>query len=187
MLIQKKKVEGLVWDFIFSNSKFILKSSLENQQKHHGVWPTYLYQRKINWLHSPVYDHRITGYFGLEETLKTIQFEPLYHDQRHLPLEQVASFSLVLNKLSDGTLTDSLRNPFITLWIKNLFLLCNLYLLSYSLIPLSLVLSLHALTHSILQLSGRSIGCCLDLLQQVHILFVLGVPVLNAACNMEVS
>ena len=37
-----------------------------------------------------VENHRITGWLGLEGTLKLIQFQPPCHGQGHLPLDQVA-------------------------------------------------------------------------------------------------
>jgi len=38
-------------------------------------------------LYSLTYIHRITEWFGLEETLKIIWFQPLCHEQGHLPLD----------------------------------------------------------------------------------------------------
>ena len=71
---------------------------------------------------------------------------------RDLPLDQVAQgLVLALNTYREGTSTASLGNVFqclTTLIIKNFFLRPSLNLPSFSLKPLPLVLSLHALAKS---------------------------------------
>jgi len=97
-----------------------------------------------------VVSHRIIEWLGLEGTLKTISFQPLCHEQGHLPLDQVAQSSIQpgLEHCRKGAPTASLGNQcqcLTTLMVKNFFLMPSLNLPSFSLKPSALVLSLQAL------------------------------------------
>jgi len=86
----------------------------------------------------------------LEGTLKIIYFQTPCHGQGHLLLDEAAQTppNLALNTAREGAASASLGNlcqGFINLTVKNLFLLPNLNLLSFSLKPLLLVLCLQAL------------------------------------------
>ncbi|CAN0052273.1 unnamed protein product [Bubo scandiacus] len=90
---------------------------------------------------------RMVKWFGLEETLKIIWFQPPCHGQGHLPLDQVlkALSNLALNTAREGAATASLGNLcqcLTTVTVKNFFLISNLDLISFSLKLLPLVLSL---------------------------------------------
>ena len=83
-------------------------------------------------------------------TLKITWFQPPCRGQGHLPLDQVVQSPVQpgLEHCQGGASTASLGNLcpcLITLTVKNSFLISNLNLPSFSLKPLPLVLSLHAL------------------------------------------
>ena len=95
----------------------------------------------------------IIEWFVLEGILKTIQFQPpaMGRDTSHQNRLLKALSSLASNTCRDGASTASLGNLFqclSTLIGKNFFLISNLNPPSFSLKPLTLVLSLHYLTKS---------------------------------------
>jgi len=103
-------------------------------------------------LQEPFY-HRIIEWFGLEGTLKTISFQPraMSRDTFHYTRLLKAPSNLALDTAREGADTASLGNLFQclnTLIIKNFFFITSLNLSSFSLKPLPLVLSLHALVKS---------------------------------------
>jgi len=100
------------------------------------------------WVGRDVIDHRIIEQLGLEGTLKPIQFQPAaigtdISPQIRLPRDPS---SLITNTSRDGasTVLGSLLQGLTTLIVKN-FLLSHLNLSSFSLKPLSLILSLQVL------------------------------------------
>jgi len=130
--------------FFFKNSRKKSKISLERDYCLYNLF-----------LKAPIGldHHRMTEWFGLEGTLLIIQFQHSCHRQGHLPLDQVAQSPVqpALNTAREGAATASLGNlcqGLTTLIVKNFFLISNLNLPSFSLKPLSLVLSCHALVES---------------------------------------
>ncbi|KAK4810921.1 hypothetical protein QYF61_013329 [Mycteria americana] len=108
-----------------------------------------------------------------------------------------APSNLTMNASNDGACTTSLGNLFqclITLIVKKFFLISNLNLLSFSLKPLPLILSLQALVKKlnnpnslrseVFQPSDHFHGPPLDLLQQVHVFLVLRTPELDAVLQV---
>jgi len=101
-------------------------------------------------------EHQVRGIierFGWEGTLKGHLVQPPAVSRNifnQIRLLRVPS-NLTLNVSSDGTLTTSVGNlsqGFTTLTVKKFFLKSSLNLLFFSLKPLPLVLSLHALVKS---------------------------------------
>jgi len=95
----------------------------------------------VNEHYTSSWYHRMTEWFGLEGTLKIIQFQPPCHGQGHLLLEQVAQ-SPVQPGLEpwppprEGAATASQGNlcqGLTTLRVKNFLLIANSNLPSYSL------------------------------------------------------